>query len=76
VPELKEKPSILKNTIAGSRILKITITWAWARRSINDKKVMDAAPADMAKIRGQKPAVTKAKKFGRQSRSATGQGIG
>jgi len=30
--------------------------------AVADKKVMDAATADMAKITGQKPAVTKAKK--------------
>ena len=39
--------------------------------AVADKKVMDAATADMAKITGQKPAVTKAKKSVPPSRCAT-----
>jgi large subunit ribosomal protein L5 len=43
------------------RILKITVNMG-VGEAVADKKVMDAATADMAKITGQKPAVTKAKK--------------
>jgi large subunit ribosomal protein L5 len=60
VPELKEKLG-LKNTMQVPRILKITINMG-VGEAVADKKVMDAATADMAKITGQKPAVTKAKK--------------
>ena len=35
-------------------------TWAWARPSTN-KKILENAVADMAKIAGQKPIVTKSR---------------
>ena len=60
VPELKAKLG-LKNTMQVPRILKITVNMG-VGEAVADKKVMDAATADMAKITGQKPAVTKAKK--------------
>jgi len=60
VPELKKKLE-LKNTMQVPRILKITVNMG-VGEAVADKKVMDAATADMAKITGQKPAVTKAKK--------------
>jgi large subunit ribosomal protein L5 len=60
VPELKSKLE-LKNTMQVPRILKITVNMG-VGEAVADKKVMDAATADMAKITGQKPAVTKAKK--------------
>jgi large subunit ribosomal protein L5 len=60
VPELKQKLE-LKNTMQVPRILKITVNMG-VGEAVADKKVMDAATADMAKITGQKPAVTKAKK--------------
>jgi len=60
VPELKAKLE-LKNTMQVPRILKITVNMG-VGEAVADKKVMDAATADMAKITGQKPAVTKAKK--------------
>jgi large subunit ribosomal protein L5 len=60
VPELKTKLG-LKNTMQVPRILKITVNMG-VGEAVADKKVMDAATADMAKITGQKPAVTKAKK--------------
>jgi large subunit ribosomal protein L5 len=43
---------------------------------VADKKVMDAATADMAKITGQKPAVTKAKKSVATFKVRDGQAIG
>jgi large subunit ribosomal protein L5 len=44
--------------------------------AVADKKVMDAATADMAKITGQKPAVTKAKKSVATFKVRDGQAIG
>jgi large subunit ribosomal protein L5 len=43
---------------------------------VADKKVMDAATADMTKITGQKPAVTKAKKSVATFKVRDGQAIG
>ncbi len=60
VPALKAKLE-LKNTMQVPRILKITVNMG-VGEAVADKKVMDAATADMAKITGQKPAITKAKK--------------
>jgi len=53
VPELKQKLE-LKNTMQVPRILKITVNMG-VGEAVADKKVMDAATADMAKITGQKP---------------------
>src|SRR6202041_3044011 len=60
VPELKAKLE-LKNTMQVPRILKITINMG-VGEAVADKKVMDAAVGDMAKITGQKPLICKAKK--------------
>ena len=43
------------------RITKITLNMG-VSEAVADKKVMDSAVADMSKIAGQKPVVTKAKK--------------
>ncbi len=74
VPELKEKLG-LKNTMQVPRILKITLNMG-VGEAVADKKVMDAATADMAKITGQKPAVTKAKKSVATFKVRDGQAIG
>ena len=74
VPELKAKLE-LKNTMQVPRILKITINMG-VGEAVADKKVMDAATADMAKITGQKPAVTKAKKSVATFKVRDGQAIG
>ena len=74
VPELKEKLG-LKNTMQVPRILKITINMG-VGEAVADKKVMDAATADMTKITGQKPAVTKAKKSVATFKVRDGQAIG
>jgi len=74
VPELKAKLA-LKNTMQVPRILKITINMG-VGEAVADKKVMDAATADMAKITGQKPAVTKAKKSVATFKVRDGQAIG
>ena len=57
------------------RILKITINMG-VGEAVADKKVMDAATADLAKISGQKPAVTKAKKSVATFKVRDGQAIG
>jgi large subunit ribosomal protein L5 len=74
VPELKEKLG-LGNTMQVPRILKITVNMG-VGEAVADKKVMDAATADMAKITGQKPAVTKAKKSVATFKVRDGQAIG
>jgi large subunit ribosomal protein L5 len=57
------------------RILKITVNMG-VGEAVADKKVMDAATADMAKITGQKAAVTKAKKSVATFKVRDGQAIG
>ena len=74
VPELKQKLE-LKNTMEVPRILKITVNMG-VGEAVADKKVMDAATADMQKITGQKPAVTKAKKSVATFKVRDGQAIG
>src|SRR5476651_2308993 len=74
VPELKTKLG-LKNTMEVPRILKITVNMG-VGEAVADKKVMDAATADLAKITGQKPAVTKAKKSVATFKVRDGQAIG
>ncbi|HEY2146196.1 MAG TPA: 50S ribosomal protein L5 [Steroidobacteraceae bacterium] len=74
VPELKKKLE-LNNTMEVPRILKITVNMG-VGEAVADKKVMDAATADMAKITGQKPAVTKAKKSVATFKVRDGQAIG
>jgi large subunit ribosomal protein L5 len=74
VPELKDKLG-LKNTMQVPRILKITVNMG-VGEAVADKKIMDAATADMAKITGQKPAVTKAKKSVATFKVRDGQAIG
>ena len=74
VPELKAKLE-LENTMQVPRILKITVNMG-VGEAVADKKVMDAATGDMAKITGQKPAVTKAKKSVATFKVRDGQAIG
>jgi large subunit ribosomal protein L5 len=57
------------------RILKITVNMG-VGEAVADKKVMDAATADMAKITGQKAAITKAKKSVATFKVRDGQAIG
>jgi large subunit ribosomal protein L5 len=74
VPELKKNLN-LKNTMQVPRILKITVNMG-VGEAVADKKVMDSATADLAKITGQKPAVTKAKKSVATFKVRDGQAIG
>ena len=60
VPRLREDLKIA-NVMQVPRITKITINMG-VGEAVADKKVMDAAVADLAKITGQKPLITKARK--------------
>jgi len=60
VPELMQKHGY-KTVMQVPRIKKITINMG-VGETTSDKKVLDAAVADMAKIAGQKPVVTKSRK--------------
>src|SRR3984893_2592305 len=60
VPRLTQELG-LKNPMQVPRITKITLNMG-VGEPIADKKVMDAAVADLAKITGQKPLVCKSKK--------------
>ena len=74
VPELKKSLG-LANTMQVPRILKITVNMG-VGEAVADKKVIDNATADMAKITGQKPAITKAKKSVATFKVRDGQAIG
>jgi large subunit ribosomal protein L5 len=60
IPRLREDLKIA-NVMQVPRITKITINMG-VGEAVADKKVMDAAVADLAKITGQKPLVTKSRK--------------
>jgi len=60
VPELVQKFGY-KSVMEVPRISKITLNMG-VGKSTQDKKILDNAVADLAKIAGQKPVVTKAKK--------------
>jgi large subunit ribosomal protein L5 len=60
VPELMQKHGY-KTVMQVPRIRKITVNMG-VGETTTDKKVLDAAVADMAKITGQKPVVTKSRK--------------
>ncbi|HWL63383.1 MAG TPA: 50S ribosomal protein L5 [Steroidobacteraceae bacterium] len=51
----------LKNPMQVPRITKITVNMG-VGEAVADRKIVDAAAADLAKITGQKPVITKAKK--------------
>jgi len=60
VPELTAKFGY-KTTMQVPRITKITLNMG-VGEAVNDKKNIDAAVADMTRIAGQKPVVTKTRK--------------
>src|SRR5690349_9012893 len=60
VPRLKSDLNI-QNAMQVPRITKITVNMG-VGEAVADRKVMDAAVADLTKITGQKPLVTKARK--------------
>jgi large subunit ribosomal protein L5 len=60
VPELQQTLG-LKNPMQVPRISKITVNMG-VGEAVADKKIMDNAVGDLAKITGQKPLVTRARK--------------
>ena len=60
VPDLMKKFGY-KTSMQVPRIEKITLNMG-VGETVQDKKILDNAVADMTKIAGQKPVVTKAKK--------------
>ena len=60
VPQLREKFGY-KSIMEVPRITKITLNMG-VGEAVGDKKILENAVGDMAKIAGQKPVVTKARK--------------
>jgi len=73
-PELKEQLGFA-SIMQVPRLQKITLNMG-VGEAVADKKVMDSAVADMARIAGQKPVVTKAKKAIAGFKIREGQAIG
>jgi large subunit ribosomal protein L5 len=73
-PELTEKFGY-KSPMQVPRITKITLNMG-VGEAVADKKVMENAVADLTKISGQKPVVTKAKKAIAGFKIREGQPIG
>ena len=71
VPELMQKFGY-KSIMEVPRLSKITLNMG-VSEAVADKKVMDHAVSDLARIAGQKPVVTKARKAMLASRSARGR---
>ena len=59
-PQLKEELG-LSNTMEVPRLTKVTLNMG-VGEAVGDKKVLENAVADMQKIAGQKPVVTKSRK--------------
>src|SRR5215510_4752412 len=60
VPELQKNLG-LKNVMEVPKITKVTVNMG-VGEAVADKKIMDNAVGDLAKITGQKPLVTRARK--------------
>jgi large subunit ribosomal protein L5 len=60
IPKLKSELGVA-NVMQIPKITKITVNMG-VGEAVADRKVMDAAVADLTKITGQKPMVTKARK--------------
>ena len=60
VPQLKQQLGI-KNDMEVPRIVKITVNMG-VGEAVADRKTIDAAAADLARITGQKPMICKARK--------------
>jgi large subunit ribosomal protein L5 len=73
-PELMKKFGY-KSPMEVPRITKITLNMG-VSEAVADKKIMDNAVADLTKIAGQKPVVTKAKKAIAGFKIREGQAIG
>lgn len=60
MPQLKEELGV-ENVMEVPRITKITLNMG-VGEAVGDKKVLENALADLAKISGQKPVITKSRK--------------
>jgi large subunit ribosomal protein L5 len=74
VPELQQSLG-LTNPMMVPKITKITVNMG-VGEAVADKKIMDNAVADLTKITGQKPLVTKARKSVATFKVRDGQAIG
>ena len=74
VPELMQKFGY-KSVMEVPRLSKITLNMG-VSEAVTDKKVMDHAVSDLARIAGQKPVVTKARKAIAGFKIREGQAIG
>ncbi len=74
VPRLRQELG-LKNVMEVPRITKITLNMG-VGEAVGDKKVLESAMADMEKISGQKPIITKARKSIAGFKVRTGWPIG
>ncbi len=74
VPRLRAELS-LGNDMQVPRISKITVNMG-VGEAVADKKVMDAAAADLARISGQKAAIRKARKSVATFKVRDGQAVG
>lgn len=74
VPELMQKFGY-KSVMEVPRLSKITLNMG-VGEAVADKKVMDHAVSDLARIAGQKPVVTKARKAIAGFKIREGQAIG
>jgi len=74
VPQLKADLN-LSNVMQVPRITKITVNMG-VGEAVADRKVIDAAAGDLAKITGQKPIICKAKKAIASFKVREGQPIG
>ena len=74
VPRLRSDLKI-ENAMQVPRIAKITINMG-VGEAVADKKVMDAAVADLSKITGQKPLITKSRKANASFKLRAGLAIG
>src|SRR5262244_1186985 len=74
IPELTKKFGY-KSVMQVPRIQKITLNMG-VGKSTQDKKILDNAVADLTKIAGQKPIVTKAKKSVANFKIRAGMPIG
>ena len=74
VPKLRSDLGIT-NVMEVPKIVKITINMG-VGEAVSDKKVMDAAAADLARISGQKAAIRKARKSVATFKVRDGQAVG
>jgi large subunit ribosomal protein L5 len=74
VPQLKQTLGV-DNVMQVPKITKITVNMG-VGEAVADKKIMDNAVADLTKITGQKPIVTRARKSVATFKVRDGQAIG